>query len=216
MTVGLLVTTVALADGPQASAASKKKRAAAAKPAPVITTAPERPTTPASLRIAALTSQLGRSIGVKVTAPTCPAGVRTDKPVEYSCVVGFDGTIVSFFVRSDPSGDGELITSSAAIIPTGELNRAAGPGASCSKGKVVIGVAGTEVLCTLGKGRQVSITISPELADAWTIESTTASGVTTTLATTTTRPTTTVVATTLATTTLATTTRPASSTVTTR
>jgi hypothetical protein len=186
------VTTVGLnGHGPSASAASSKgakssksSKKKAAKVEPVVTTAPERPTKDATERIRQLTTQLGRSIGVKVTAPTCPAGVRTDKPVEYSCVVGFDGTIVSFFVRPDPSGFGEQIRSAYAIIPTVEVNRAAGPGSTCSKSKLIIAIAGTPVICKLGKGREIEIEISLELAKIWTIDSSVSAATTTTSPTT--------------------------------
>ncbi len=178
------------------------RRRAKATTTVVITTAPERRTSQASDRLRVLTVALAKRAGVSVTAPTCPAGVRTDRPTEYSCIVGFAGVIVAFYVREI---DGvEQIQSSMPVIPTAVLNRAAGSGAVCSTARVVVVPVGTTVSCTVARRSSVDVVVTEELARPWTID-TAAPPVTTT---TTTTASTTTAATTTSTTTATTTTAP--------
>jgi hypothetical protein len=134
----------------------------------VVTTAPERRTTQTAERLRVLTARLGRAIGVPVTAPTCPAGVRTDRPTEFSCVVGFAGIVVAFYVRDDAGV--EHIRASMPVMPTAVLNRAAGGGAVCSTAKVVVAPVGTSVTCTLHRRASVDVVITEELAAPYVID----------------------------------------------
>lgn len=134
----------------------------------VVTTAPERRTTAAAERLRVLTTALGRAAGVAVTAPTCPAGVRTDRPTEYSCVVGFAGVVVAFYVREV---DGvEQIRAAMPVIPTRVLNRAAGSGAVCATTKVVVVPVGTAVTCRTGRRTEIPVTVTEDLARPWLID----------------------------------------------
>lgn len=166
LTLGTLALGPSIA-GSEAGFAAARTRTRATTTV-VVTTAPERRTTAAAERLRVLTTTLGRSAGVAVTAPTCPAGVRTDRPTEYSCVVGFAGVVVAFYVREV---DGvEQIRAAMPVIPTRVLNRAAGSGAVCASTKIVVVPVGTAVTCRTGRRTETSVTVTEDLARPWLID----------------------------------------------